>query len=203
MEANRKRADTAPAGAWISLAAGVLMVVSAFLPWVTASGGFINISRNAMQLGDQQGFSVDGVVLIVLGLVTALIGVTRLTQAAVPSFIQRSPIITGAAAGFVALDRLPAINDLVQRVHSASALISASVGFGLWVAVVAGALAIIGGLVLRTSTGPSRSAQPATPTSASDSASARPANPSAMVSPRPDYGAPPPGPGVVRECPPL
>src|SRR5687767_2421273 len=68
----------APAGVrditpFIILAAGLLMVLGAFLPWVSATAAFIGtISRSGL---DQGG---DGVLTLILGGLTALLGVGKL-----------------------------------------------------------------------------------------------------------------------------
>lgn len=56
----------------------------------------------------------------------------------------RSPIVTGAAALLVAASNGPAIQNWAKTVGAA-----ASVGFGVWVAVLAGLTALAGGIVLR------------------------------------------------------
>jgi uncharacterized paraquat-inducible protein A len=139
------------AGAVITMFAGALMILGAFLPWMSAQAAFFSINRNSFQLGNQSGFSPDGVFLLVLGIVTILIGVSRSMRTALPAYIQRSPIITGIGAVVVALARVGSINHLVQQVRTASSLASASIGFGLWLTIVAGVVAVVGGLALRSS----------------------------------------------------
>lgn len=138
------------AGAVITILGGGLLLLSAFLPWMSARVIFATLSRNAFQLGNQLGFSADGLVLVLLGLVALLIGITRSVRASLPAFIQRSPIIVGIAAGLVPLLRVGSINSLAHQVSASSGLASASVGFGLWLAIFAALITIVGGLVLRS-----------------------------------------------------
>lgn len=144
-------ASTLPAGAWMAIAAGLVMGISALLPWVTAHALFTTVNRNAFQLGDHYGFSADGAILIGLGLITITIGITRLVGAAMPRYLQRSTIVTGIGALVVALNRAPSINDLANKVNDASnGLVSASIGYGLWVTVVGGVVAVVAGFIMRS-----------------------------------------------------
>jgi len=137
------------AGALITIFGGVLLIVSAFLPWLSAQAFVASVSRNAFQLGDQMGFSPDGLVLVLLGLVAVLIGATRLMKASLPRWVQRSPIIVGIGALLVPISEVGAINDLARQVSTASDLATASVGFGVWLAILAAAVTVVGGFVLR------------------------------------------------------
>jgi len=143
------KARTDIAGAIITMFGGGMLVLSALLPWMTAQALMITINRNAFQLGDRMGFSADGLVLTLLGLVAILIGITRAVRTSLPPFIQRSPIIVGVFAVFVPLLRIGSINALANQVSSASGLASASVGFGLWLAIFAAVITVVGGIVLR------------------------------------------------------
>jgi hypothetical protein len=118
------------------------------MPWVTATALGISISRDGFQLGDRDALSFDGPVLLLLGIVTIVIGVSRLTKTAVPRFLQRSSIVTGVAAALVLVNRYPGIHDLVNQVNSSDDL--ASIGYGFWVCAAGALAAFIGGLVLRS-----------------------------------------------------
>jgi len=142
--------STLQAGAWLSVMSGVLMAVSAFLPWFTASLLGVTLNRNAFQLGANDGFSADGVILVVFGVITVLIGITRLSRSSMPRFVQRSPIITGIVSAAVAGDRIPSVNSLIHNIQNSDSSIVASFGIGLYLAFVAGGVSIIGGLVLRS-----------------------------------------------------
>ncbi len=138
------------AGAVITICGGLLAILSAFLPWIAVHAFVLTINRNAFQLGADMGFSADGLVLLLLGLVAVLIGITRAARASMPAFVQRSPIILGIALAILPANRVGSINDVAQRVSATSSLASASIGFGLWLAFFAAAITLIGGLVLRS-----------------------------------------------------
>jgi uncharacterized integral membrane protein len=143
-----ERAD-AKAGAWIALAGGFILAISGFLPWFTASVLAESVSRNGMQLGQGDSFSVDGLLMLLLGLVTVVIAISRLANFPVPRWLQRSPVVVGIVAAVIAGSDIPSINDLVNSVRSSSSLATASVGFGVYVAIASGVVAAVGGLMLR------------------------------------------------------
>jgi hypothetical protein len=187
-------------GGVITICGGLLAVLSAFLPWMSAHVLLATLDRNAFQLGANLGFSADGLVLVLLGLVAVLIGITRAVRASMPPFVQRSPIIVGIGLAVVPAARVGSISHLAQSVSANSSLASASVGFGLWLAFFAAAITFIGGLVLRskapagatvaavtaTSSSPSPAeAIPSAPTSnGSASESSAPVTPAADVEER-------------------
>ena len=142
-------ASTLPAGGWLAIIAGALMVFGSFLPWVTEHTFLVTVSRNAFELGSDSGFSIDGVICVALGIVTAVIGIARLTRSAMPRLMQGSPIITGIAAALLVANRAPSINDLAREINSSSnGLATASIGYGLWTVAVGAAVAIVAGLTL-------------------------------------------------------
>jgi hypothetical protein len=148
--AGRATTATVLAGAGFAIAGGLLMGASAFLPWLTAHALVINVNRNAFQLGNRFGFSPDGLILIGLGVITITIGMARLARSTVPRYLQRSTIVTGLGALLIVFNREPPIHTVVRQLNKAgSGAVSASIGYGVWVACLAGAVAIIGGLILR------------------------------------------------------
>jgi hypothetical protein len=127
----------------MTLLGGVLIVLGSFLPWLTATAPFVGtISRNGMEGG-------DGVITLILGVVTILIGVTQLTGTNLPTLLQRSPIVTGAIAGIVAVTNYLNVQQRIEDVREESELIAASVGAGIWTLVVGAVLAIVGGVLVR------------------------------------------------------
>lgn len=144
-------ASTMPVGAWIAIIGGGLSIIASFLPWVSATAFIVSISRNAFQLGAGNGFSPDGVILVLLGVISIVIGIARLTNSIIPRYIQRSPIVLGLGVAFVAINRLPSIIDLTNGPVNCSSC-NASIGFGVYVTFVAAGLMIVGGLVLRSVT---------------------------------------------------
>lgn len=143
------QSSTRPAGAWLAIIGGGLAAIAAFLPWGTARTALISINRNAFQLGDQNGFSIDGVILLVLGIVTVLIGISVLGAFSMPRFLQRSAILSGLAITAIALLDISSLKDWADTVN-ATPYASASIGFGLYAAAIGGVAAAIGGVVLRS-----------------------------------------------------
>jgi RNA polymerase subunit RPABC4/transcription elongation factor Spt4 len=151
-EAPSARVDTLPAGAWLALAGGILMAVGSFLPWMQASAFFVTLHRNGMQMGDNMGFSVDGVVTLVLGVFTCVIGLSRLLHFSMPSFLYRSSVATGLIAGAITVYDATQIHTFVASIGGEN--VAASLGYGLWVLLVGAALAILGGFVVRLAAKP-------------------------------------------------
>ena len=141
-----------PAGAWLAVIAGGLAALASFLPWVHFTTGLVSLDRNGWQLGDRLGFSIDGAIVMALGLVTLAIGIAKLTRSATPRYMQRSPIVTGIAIAAVPLLDLSGIHTLIRNATAADSYILGSVGFGVWLAVAAGVIAIVSGLILRSET---------------------------------------------------
>lgn len=114
--------------AWGAVAAGVLMALGSFLPWIQTP----LITRNGFQLGNDLSFSMDGVIALVLGLATIAIGISRLTNAPLPRGLQKSPIVTGLAAGVLCLIDESELSGLVNKVNDTGfALVTASIGYGV------------------------------------------------------------------------
>jgi hypothetical protein len=130
-------------GATMALLGGVLIVLGSFLPWLTATAPLVGtISRNGMEGG-------DGIITLVLGVVTILIGVTQLTATNLPTLVQRSTIVTGAITGIVAIINYLNVQRRIEDVREESELIAASVGAGIWTLIVGAVLAIVGGVLVR------------------------------------------------------
>jgi hypothetical protein len=134
----------------VALVGGALLVLSAFLPWFTATVFTLSISRNGMQLGQGDSFSIDGLLMVLFGVEVLIVAVTRLTAAQLPTWLQSSTIVVGVAAVAVALFEIPSVNDLVNHVRQSSSIAVASVGFGLYVAILGGLVAVGGGIAMRT-----------------------------------------------------
>lgn len=122
---------------------GLLIVLGSFLPWVTATAPLVGtISANGMQGGG------DGVITLILGILTILIGVAQLT-ANLPARLWWSAIVTGALTGLVAVGAYSSAQDRIASATAESDLIVASVGAGIWTLFVGAAFAIAGGLFAR------------------------------------------------------
>jgi hypothetical protein len=141
------RVDTLPAGAWLALAGGLLMAVGSFLPWLQATVFVTTITRNGMQMGDNMGFSADGVITLVLGVITCVIGLSRLLHFSMPRFLYSSTVITGLIAGAITIYDATQVHKFVASIGNNS--VTASMGYGLWVLLIGCALAILGGFVVR------------------------------------------------------
>ena len=137
-----------PAGAWLAIAGGAVLTVGSLLPWVSATTAIGGIQRNGFQLGANQSVTVDGPLCLLLGILTAVIGVTSPSRARMPWFLQRSSIVTGVVAGVLLAIEWPGIHNLVDQIVADGA--GASVGYGYWVCAVGAVLAVVGGFVLRT-----------------------------------------------------
>jgi hypothetical protein len=137
-------ADTTPAGAWLAIAGGAMIAIGSLLPWVQI-GGF---ARNGFQLGANESVTIDGPICLILGIVTIVIGITRLTNSAMPRFIQRSTIVTGVVVGFVLAGDYSAIHHSVDQTNGSWDI--ASIGYGYWVCGVGALVAVAGGIVLRS-----------------------------------------------------
>ena len=145
-------------GASFAMLAGVLMIVGSFLPWMTATittfstsaffGPTIDtetITRNGWQLGADKGFSIDGLLILIFGVITLLIGLTRLADSPMPRYVQRSSIVTGLAATGIMIWATVQVQDFVA---SRELGIDANVGPGPAVVFVGCFFAVIGGLIL-------------------------------------------------------
>jgi hypothetical protein len=132
---------------WVILVGGILLTVGSFLPWFTATVFAGTFNRNGMQMGENLGFSIEGLIVLMLGIVTCVIGLGLLLRFQVPAWLQGSSIITGAGAVFVVIVSIPGINDVVSSVNQDGGDYgTASLGFGLWVAILGGLLAMGGGI---------------------------------------------------------
>lgn len=153
-------------GGAITICGGVLAVLSAFLPWMSVHVLLDTLDRNAFQLGGANlGFSADGLVLVLLGLVAVLIGITRAVRGSMPPFVQRSPIVVGIALAIVPAARVGSIHTLTHNLSASPFLASASVGFGLWLAFLAAAITFVSGLTSRSKAATGATVATATATS--------------------------------------
>ena len=122
---------------------GLLIVLGSFLPWLTATAPFVGtISTNGVQGG-------DGIITLILGVVTILIGVTQLTATNMSGFLQRSSIVTGIITAIVAVVDYNSVQERIEEVKGQSELVVGTVGTGIWTLFVGAALAITGGLLTR------------------------------------------------------
>jgi hypothetical protein len=140
-------------GAIMTGLGGLLIVFGSFLPWLTATAPFIGtINVNGMQGGG------DGVITLVLGVITILIAATQLTATKMPALLWRSSIITGVITGAVAIYDYNAVQQRITELKTAVKAtgelsfdipVAASVGTGIWALFIGAALAILGGILVR------------------------------------------------------
>ena len=78
-----------------------------------------------------------------------MIGISRLANFQAPSWLQRSPIVAGLVASLIVVLDIPGINHLVNQVRNASSYATAAVGFGVYLTIVGGIVAAIGGASMR------------------------------------------------------
>ena len=130
-------------GATMTVLGGLLIVLGSFLPWVSFTAPFVGtVTRNGMEGG-------DGIITLILGVVTILIGVTQFTATRLPAFLHRSSIVTGAITGAVAIYDYLDVQRRIEDAKEQSELIAASVGAGIWTLIVGAVLAIVGGVLIR------------------------------------------------------
>jgi len=117
------------------------------LAWLTATTGILSIGRNAFQLGANQSLTFDGPVVLLLGLVIMAMGVARLTNTAMPRFVQSSPLVAGLAAAVVLGLEYSSLHDWVNQVSGAYA--TASIGTGYWICCAGALITVFAGLSSR------------------------------------------------------
>jgi hypothetical protein len=138
--------STVPAGGWLAIAGGLMIAVGSLLPWMTF--GLLGLSRNGFQLGDNESLTADGPTCLVLGIITVIIGITRLTGTSMPRWIERSTIVTGILAGLTVVANWSAIHDFVSTIQSKGT--SAAIGYGYWICATGAVVAVVAGFILRS-----------------------------------------------------
>jgi len=142
-----KPPNTTPAGGWLAITGGAMILIGTLLPWATVGLGAV--SRNGFQLGVNDAVTVDGPVLALLGIITIIIGITRLTGTVMPSWLQRSTIISGLVAGIDVALHWPGIHQYVVNVQDSG--VAAAIGYGYWLCALGAVVSVIAGFVLRAS----------------------------------------------------
>lgn len=136
-----------PAGwEWVLVVAGAMAAFGSLLPWEQVSAGLSSFTRNGFQLGAHLSFSIDGLIVLGLGAVAALIGVTRLTGRPAPRWMNRSPIIVGAVLLFDGVINERSLASTVNGLQRQYPLGSFAVGYGVWLVIGGGALILFAGL---------------------------------------------------------
>lgn len=115
------------------LLGGAAFAAGSFLPWVTATGGFVSVSRSGMEGG-------DGMITVFLGVALALLGLTRLQRPGLPGN-RLVMVLLGVIAIGVAWFEGTTIQTNIAALTSV--YVTASVGVGIYVMGVAGALVVL------------------------------------------------------------
>jgi hypothetical protein len=92
----------------------------------------------------------DGIITLILGVVTILIGVTQFTATQLPAVMHRSSIATGVITGVVATYDYLDVQQRIEAAKGESELIVASIAAGIWTLIIGAILAIVGGVLIRT-----------------------------------------------------
>jgi hypothetical protein len=146
--ASAERLRQAPTGwDWVLIVAGALVAISSLLPWEQASTGFASINRNGLQLGADLSFSADGLIVMALGAVVALVAVAILTTKSCPWWVNGLPIIIGAIVLLFGIADEISIANTVSGLRSSYPTGVYSVGYGVWLVIVAGAIIVLAGVV--------------------------------------------------------
>jgi hypothetical protein len=131
---------------WLVLLGAAVLIIAAFLPWFTASAAFVSVSRNAFQLGQDEGFSIDGLVMVAAGIVAGLVAIAHLRHTTLR--VKWSAIVAGLVAAIWAGFDVANINQsLVDPVKAKGGV--ASVGFGVWLAVIGGVVTALAAIAMR------------------------------------------------------
>jgi hypothetical protein len=134
---------------WVLIVAGALVAIGSLLPWEQASTGFASITRNGFQLGADLSFSTDGLVVMALGVIAALIGITRLTSRSFPRWLNGSPFVLGAVILVFGIVDERSLANTVNGLRSSYPSGAYSVGYGIWLVIAGGAIITLAGLLGR------------------------------------------------------
>ena len=119
---------------WVTLVAGIGLVVGSLLPWATISAPFIGTVNITATDG-------DGMLTLIAGLAVSLIGILGLTRGVGVAGLVSLAILVLLSA-FVAFTDLGNISELAADV-SEDDFGAASVGIGLWLVTIA---TVVGGV---------------------------------------------------------
>lgn len=118
-------------------------MIGAFLPWESINIGFTALSRNGFQLGQDLSFSADGAWVLALGALSALAGITRLTDRPFPRWLTRSPLLLGIAIVWISWGDKDSIATTVQGLRVKDPSGAYAVGYGVWLVIVGGAVIVL------------------------------------------------------------
>jgi hypothetical protein len=129
-------------GGALAIAAGALIMLGSFLPWVTVHAVFLgSLNKN--------GTEGDGIITLLFGLAMFLYGVARLVTRGLPKVFVITPfaiaVVTAAIALYDMVDVQSHIGDLQSE---AEGLVTADIGVGLWIVLIGAILAAAAGVLL-------------------------------------------------------
>lgn len=120
---------------WATAGAAFVVFISAFLPWVSVAGSSFSGTSGGR----------DGVFTLILGLIAGAVAVSAIFLAAKQQLLPRAAGIAAIVAGvlitLIAIIDILDVSDVQDR--NFGLLIEVSVGFGLWLTLIAG-LALLG-----------------------------------------------------------
>jgi hypothetical protein len=120
----------------IVAAAGCALVIGAYLPWVSGTIGIAKFHRSGFDDGLGLGYSIGAMAMAVSALLSVRMRVFRWLTV----------ILSFAIAGFVVRDVLHTYDSIQQ--WNTSSTVDANMGWGLWIMIVAAAIAMIGAVRL-------------------------------------------------------
>lgn len=142
LEFTRRR--TKSVEAWFIAAAGLTLVVGAFMPWITANSVFVSISRSGLDYQDGFITGAIGVGLVILGALIA----TGHDFGRKADVVVRVTMILAPLVAFLVLlyDR----SQIQQRLDSIADIpaVVAQVGSGLWLSFVGAVVGFAAAVIL-------------------------------------------------------
>ena len=118
---------------YLMVGGGIVAVLAAFLPWLSASAGDISVSVS--------GTSGDGKLTLMFGLVAIALGAGAFSRG-LPPAVGYGVVACGAFIAFIALN-------VIRSKAGATAEVAAmvSIGFGVWLTLLAGLAVVAGGIL--------------------------------------------------------
>jgi hypothetical protein len=107
------------------------VVIGAYLPWLSGTIGIANFARSGFDQGLGAGYTIGAIALAISALLSVRMRVFRWLTV----------VLSFVIAGFVVRDLLNSY-DAMQKMNAARS-VDANVGMGLWIMIVAAAIAMI------------------------------------------------------------
>ena len=120
------------------IAGGAILAVGSLMPWLTATAVFVGtVSRNGIDGGG------DGLVTLIAGGCVAVGGVARVMRSRWSQFARGLGGLASAVAGVVAVYDIGSVSNRVADLTSGTSGVIASVGVGLYVALIGAAVGLL------------------------------------------------------------